>query len=760
MKYILLITLISALSAFAYPGLAQWQSFGGNPGAAADFQVRQSDGMHMLAEVTLPGFWLNQYPAGGSTYDRVELPEAAAQTGIGTPETPSVARLFALPFGTQPVVTVTDVDFVTYQGISLLPIQTPAVDMPTPPDGFRIDSEVYGTDAFFPASWAEAESYGIWGGFNTGRLLLNAVRYNPSTGELQVATSISVRVDFEGNAEALAYPANPALLASASRQLVNFADFKADAAAPVDAVGAEYIFLVYQNHYDAVLPLVQFYQSIGYETTVETFTTAPSSGELKAAIADNYDSATTRFALIAGTDTEMPSYNYGSHIGDYWYACVVGTDLMPEVAVGRLTGTSAQISHQVDKIIDGYLQYGFSDGNTTGIFPSTTVLAAHQEQYPGKYTQCCNELAAYDYSLCDMTFFKVYPPEGGTNTMVSNWFNTGIGTVGYRGHGDVTNWSWSAPGTWTKTNIDALTNTFMPPVFTIACLCGRYQQGECLSESFQWAVGGSSGNLGANDPSYTIPNHDYMKQIYIKLFDEGVFNVTEAINDATVVTMSIHGSLGESNAKMYLWFGDPAMEIFTNDTANPQPLAIAAPADFSTGVQTISVTVTCNGSPVSGATASLSDGIDGTAHGMTFHETALTNASGVATFTVTIPTGTPMLYTGARMHNYNPVTATIGGVGVSEETSSGIPASAYTLSASPNPISTTAVVDFNLPSAGVASIAVYDVAGRQVDTLHSGELSPGSHSVSWNASGFANGVYFVRLESPAGTVSTQVMVLK
>jgi len=45
-------------------------------------------------------------------------------------------------------------------------------------------------------------------------------------------------------------------------------------------------------------------------------------------------------------------------------------------------------------------------------------------------------------------------------------------------------------------------------------------------------------------------------------------------------------------------------------------------------------------------------------------------------------------------------------------------------------------------------------------TLHSGELSPGSHSVNWNASGFANGVYFVRLESPAGTVSTQVMVLK
>jgi hypothetical protein len=74
-----------------------------------------------------------------------------------------------------------------------------------------------------------------------------------------------------------------------------------------------------------------------------------------------------------------------------------------------------------------------------------------------------------------------------------------------------------------------------------------------------------------------------MKQIYIKLYDEGIFNVGEAINAATVVTMSIHGSLGETNAKMYLWFGDPAMELFSNDVANPQPLSIAAPRQLRFG---------------------------------------------------------------------------------------------------------------------------------------------------------------------------------
>jgi hypothetical protein len=317
--------------------------------------------------------------------------------------------------------------------------------MPVPPDGFRVDQLAYGTDAFFPAAWAEAETYGIWGGFNTGRVLVNPVRYNPATGQLQVASSVTVRVEFDGSPEVMAYPVNPSLLASASGQLVNFPDFRLLPRLPLMLWAPNTSFWCTRTTTMRSCRSSSFYHSPLVMNHSRDIYHRPSSGALKAAIADNYDSATTRFALIVGTDTEMPSYNYGSFIGDYWYACVVGTDLLPEVSVGRLTGSSAQISHQVDKIIDGYLQYSFSDRLTPGIIPSTTVLAAHQEQYPYKYTQCCNEIAAYNYSLCDMTFYKIYPPEGGTNAMVSEWFNNGIGTVGYRGHGDVTVWSWGAP---------------------------------------------------------------------------------------------------------------------------------------------------------------------------------------------------------------------------------------------------------------------------------------------------------------------------
>lgn len=749
-------------AAFALNGNFDWQSFGGQPGDACSVNLVESDADHIVVDVAVPGFWLGRTVAGGTTWDCIELPGFHSRTKVGLPEVPSVPQMFALPFGTEASVTVQDVNYTSYNGISLLPRQTPEIDMPHNPYPFEKIEEAYDSSEFFPGSWAETADPAIWGGINTDRLLFNPFRYNPATGELQAARSIRVRIDFNGTPEAIAFSSTETVRNGADRMLINYSMVDASASAPTDAEAAAYVFVTTAANLDAVMPLVEFYQGIGYETAVETLPSGSSTGVIKAAITDHFDTSITRFALIAGDHAALPSYNYGSFVGDYWYACLVGTDLVPEIAVGRLTGNAAQIELQVDKIIEGYYQYDFSDANTTGIIPSTTVLAAHQEQYPGKYTQCCNEIAAASYAT-NMNFFKVYPPEGGTNSMVSQWYNDGIGSVGYRGHGDVTIWAWSAPATWSKTNIQALTNTFLPPVWNIACLCGEYQTGtECLAESFAWDAHGVSGNLSANDPSYTVPNHDYMKQIYLKLYNEAFYNVGEAINEATVATINIHGSLGETNAKMYFWFGDPAMEIFTNDVANPTLLAISpTPGMVNPGPQTINITVSSNGSPVSGATVALSDGIEGIADANTFYETAITNGSGQVSFTVTVPAGATHLYTGARLHNYGPVATKIDVYPTSlDDTAAG--AETFTLGIAPgaNPVVGTAAVNFSTPATGHAMVQIFDLAGRSVQTLVNGEVAAGNHSVNWSTENISSGVYFVRLSTTDGTVSTQAMVLR
>jgi hypothetical protein len=66
----------------------------------------------------------------------------------------------------------------------------------------------------------------------------------------------------------------------------------------------------------------------------------------------------------------------------------------------------------------------------------------------------------------------------------------------------------------------------------------------------------------------------------------------------------------------------------------------------------------------------------------------------------------------------------------------------------PNPFNGETRIEYALPSqAGSAwvTMKVFDILGREVTTLVNGEQTPGSHSVTWDATGRATGVYVCRM---------------
>lgn len=76
----------------------------------------------------------------------------------------------------------------------------------------------------------------------------------------------------------------------------------------------------------------------------------------------------------------------------------------------------------------------------------------------------------------------------------------------------------------------------------------------------------------------------------------------------------------------------------------------------------------------------------------------------------------------------------------------------------PNPFNPSTSIRFQLPIASEVTLKVYDVLGREVSTLVSGATPAGSHTVRWDASGLASGVYLYRLQ--AGTfVETKNLLL-
>jgi hypothetical protein len=69
-------------------------------------------------------------------------------------------------------------------------------------------------------------------------------------------------------------------------------------------------------------------------------------------------------------------------------------------------------------------------------------------------------------------------------------------------------------------------------------------------------------------------------------------------------------------------------------------------------------------------------------------------------------------------------------------------------------------VSYDLPVSGAVRLSVISVTGRLVTQLVVAEEPAGTHRADWNAEGHANGVYFYRLESPAGITTRKFLLVR
>ena len=76
----------------------------------------------------------------------------------------------------------------------------------------------------------------------------------------------------------------------------------------------------------------------------------------------------------------------------------------------------------------------------------------------------------------------------------------------------------------------------------------------------------------------------------------------------------------------------------------------------------------------------------------------------------------------------------------------------------PNPFNPSTTINYQIPTAGIVSLKVYDVLGREVANLVNEEKPAGTYNITFNAGNFASGVYFYRLKA-GNFVSTKKLVL-
>ena len=88
------------------------------------------------------------------------------------------------------------------------------------------------------------------------------------------------------------------------------------------------------------------------------------------------------------------------------------------------------------------------------------------------------------------------------------------------------------------------------------------------------------------------------------------------------------------------------------------------------------------------------------------------------------------------------------------------PVSFSILSNYPNPFNPTTTIQFSVSTMTIASLGIYDISGKLVETLVRGDFEAGEHEVIWNAVNHSSGIYFVELTSGKNRSVQKLVLLK
>ncbi len=659
--------------------------------------------------VQLPGALKTAVHAeDGKRYDSLTVPDCGLSAErVGEPEMPFKGVFLEVPYGVDVQAKLLSSATVSLgRGFRAYPRQPglPDSGKDEGPPPFEVDDAAYATDALFPAQPVVVGEPGFIRGRRVVFVQVFPLQYNPATTEVFAFESLRVGLAFSGDVDAAgearrARLATPQFEVLAQDLLENYEPVApvSRSAAPEISTGdgADYLVIVFDDLHDEILPLAQWKHRKGFRTRVVAMSAVGStSADVQSYLQNAYDTWTPApsYVLLVGDADDVPSsYFSGSYscVSDHPYACVDGSDIYPDLALGRLpVHTAAECSDLVGKILtyertpdpgdwyDDYLAAGYfqdyNDNNRVADrwFMETTMTV---------YTFMRDELGrdvhsalCTDYSSIPSATWHFrdssYPHRGDLNQIrwgvnpypdpvpqwivdlwtspsqatsdVSTAINAGVSIVQHRDHGAET--LWGDPH-YDRGDINALTNGVKTPVvFSINCQTGSFYRsgGDSFCEAFlKKTPGGSVGIVGATRNSYSGHNDLLVHGIYTCFWPSYDTSYTdtayshswrpcEALNYGKFYMYTFEGPASYTPAEfhMFHWFGDPEMMLRTE---TPAVLSVTHPSLVASSVPVnITVTVQGGGTDVEGARVALSHPTVESQHW-----SGLTNVAGAFTFT-------------------------------------------------------------------------------------------------------------------------------
>ncbi len=728
---------------------------------------------------------------------------------VGAPILPAVPLKLALPTANRAIsIRISEISYSSGEHLEYIP----PMSRPVPTSWEHTctpaipDPAIYEQNEFFPSTSVVLTGSGVLWGIPIATLTMYPARWNPISHRVEYIESLTLTVETEYHPDVVRVSRRTADSENRSidilrKLVVNPEDVSASGAAivqPRDLQFGQYVVICPAEYQEEFQVLADWKTSKGIPTAVYTtdwVTTNYSYGDqpqnIRAFLTDCISEGTD-YALLGGdddvlearqvilsslqisrpsdlyfidiNDTNVGVDNWDSNNNSIWGESYDSVEWHPDIFTGRASVNSeAEAELFVNKVLyyehvletwasnpcsrapvemrigysTGAYEYGASDtlwGSTDAELISSMIPDTWQEEK--RYESDGNNSAALTIEMINM----------GMNQVLL--FSHGGYWGFYTSYGDIMD----------TTHVSNLENISLGGSVSIwnstACCIGSFDSLTCVADA--WLNSPDGGGFGSFNTHYGYYS-GISAAIVERFFQE--YTVNDVYNHGIAHSLAIDYfcppdwySATEDVVKGYNLFGDPELPMWTEEPIDLWVMHQPA----ITGNTTLSVVVTSQGVALEGARVCVQKGDWQTGE---VYDAAVTDVTGMAQVWAAPETTDPITIT-VWAHNHNLYTGEIQVL----ETGlvSGAVANVTLIeSVSPAPVHSEAAVKFSTSELGLVKLNVFDLQGREVETLVTDVLEAGSHSYNWNLEdGIASGIYFVRLSNASQTSTRPVVVLR
>ncbi|MBU1637323.1 carboxypeptidase regulatory-like domain-containing protein [bacterium] len=539
------------------------------------------------------------------TYHSLSIPDESIYYREGCPAVPQITRFYRIPNTGSVDLVIREASYSLVDDINSLPIQPEA-------DRFRQvpvkAADVYEVDSWYPAEIAVAGDPMIMRDYRVVPVTLFPVQVNTLTGQARIYDQLDVDLvanDTPGENEIIiSRPVSGAFAPAYSRFIANLDETSLDDDA--NYTPGQYLILCPDNStiLQWVDTLSTWKRRRGFEIEIDardnwTYSTMKSRVQQ----AYNAEDSNLEFVCIVGDPMQGTYYMPTSTTNwdgqyDHYFGTLAGSDEIADIAVGRLSVTSASQLATVMRKIMLYEREPYMDD--TGWFNRAFLYAGTDYEVSSNEIMMLWARRQFE-RMTGVNDITIATHPGSVNqTLIGNQLNAGVCFFLWRGTmiNEMPNSAAS----------QASNGARLPVVLTITCGTGNFESGTSLSEAWlcegtsSTPRGGVCGIATATSFTHVQYNNTVAGGLAYNICNLGVEHLGVALAGAKAeLFRAFPNDYGASQfSRWNNLMGDPSLSMWTDE---PVVMDCSFPGTISTGARRVTVQAVDDETemPISGA---------------------------------------------------------------------------------------------------------------------------------------------------------------